>query len=348
MNMASKSKDNHNATINKSIDSTNDDTTVDATFVCSDQSCNKPKQRKGSRGIDCGGHGCLRTFHVSCVGLKHLSDKDLADKFFLCSKCKAFLDFGDELASKDVGLKLEQFRESILEEVNTQLEVIRNSIYIKVGTTTNLIKLLNRTQDGMQLKLTAVEAEIKLLKSRADNLPQKVDTNKGRSLQHNVVFAEQQANLITYAVRAEKAREDRMLNIRVRGFPEPVPSNIDDDKRAFVNMRSTSLSIDIKDSIQVKRVGKVIGTRPRILVVTLENANQRRSVLKNACRLKDAPGFNLIYIDRDYTRAEETEQFALRKRCRELNANMEEDNNDKYIVYANRVCKKSELQSRTS
>lgn len=146
-------------------------------------------------------------------------------------------------------------------------------------------------------------------------LKQEISRLNSENQQIRSILAQQQLTI-------EKAEiQRRATNIIINGLDLP-------DKDSPNDMETTKVLLDkVREPdgpnfsiLQTKRIGKVTG-RSQLLLVTLENCNDRQKILRNAKGLKNKPGFEKIYINADLpvlTRKENSRLYAAAKQLRNL------------------------------
>jgi hypothetical protein len=159
--------------------------------------------------------------------------------------------------------------------------------------------------------------------------------------------ARRQVRLTADVVKDDKLQEERALNICVRGLPEIEQQ--DDSTELKHVCKFLGPNIEIIDIVSVKRLGKKADgpeAKPRNLIVKFGCKDHRKIILGNAAKLSNSPNFKHIFLGPDLTRMQETEQYELRRRCRELNESVNADPLDSFVIYNNDVIKRSQIPHR--
>ena len=126
---------------------------------------------------------------------------------------------------------------------------------------------------------------------------------------------------------AEKTR--RRCNIVINGLPSSRSSDLDLVRDLFVS--HLGLDAAALPAIKsVRRVGKVMADKPRLLIVGLSREEEVDSIMKSAKSLRnsiDPVLRNSVFINRDLTKAEAKAAYELRQRnkLRKLNPSREHE-----------------------
>ena len=101
---------------------------------------------------------------------------------------------------------------------------------------------------------------------------------------------------------------------------------------------ATEIGIDFKGEVKSSfRAGKKEGTRPRPLIVTIEDEETRESIVANARRMSRKDEWKTVFVSRDLTWRQREEARKEEKKWREeAEKKTEEENNSgrvgKYVV----------------
>ena len=96
---------------------------------CSSETCminDKSKERE-KRKVVCASPGCLKEFHTLCIGRPKVSDKELNNMFFVCTRCETYLSYSADIA-----------RKTIMMEIDLKIDELKKSLHHKFDTKINL------------------------------------------------------------------------------------------------------------------------------------------------------------------------------------------------------------------
>ncbi len=135
---------------------------------------------------------------------------------------------------------------------------------------------------------------------------------------------------IKEAILDTREREERKLNLIITNIREPEGASLEDKKKSDkeeVNRlieEITDEKVIISDPIRLGRVN--IGTRPRLLRITVQNEESKFKILKNAAKLnRQKDPSKRIYINPDYSVREREAHKKLRQELRERQAKGEQN-----------------------
>ena len=164
---------------------------------------------------------------------------------------------------------------------------------------------LEKKLDRMFARFLAVERAVeKVANATGENLEKKVEEMIDKKLEEKF--------------KEREERQKRELNLIVVGLPESnktesVERQADDLKR--VQTMVDKICPDLKEKVEEPvRLGKVGGSRPRMLRIKVKSLGDKREIMRNAYKInKDVKDQkNRMYINPDYTPAEREKQKELR------------------------------------
>ena len=108
----------------------------------------------------------------------------------------------------------------------------------------------------------------------------------------------------------------RRLNLMVSGIVEKTNGTVEErkeyDEECITNLLN---KIGLHDCSfhGARRIGKANPDKPRLIRVTCSNADEKRSILKNARKLRSLTQFSKVFINSDLTPMQQKEQRLLRE-----------------------------------
>lgn len=288
---------------------------------------NDKSKERDKRIIDCSSPGCVKSFHVSCIGQAKTSDKDLQNLFFVCLRCESYLNYGAEIA-----------RKSFIKVLDDKLDSLKQSIYdtIDEKIRSEGEKLLQQSQlvsQSMAKEFDEKLDEVRKLATEAN------DFTLALIKENNEKVAKFQADFQTHPSRDSIETDELKVSVKtmqeklnsldlkkrkksfiIKHFPEKPCSvkgkrisTCDEAVSAIAQVLGLeSETKNIKDSY---RLGKVRdnGTRP-ILVKSSEKTT--RLFLSKSKLLKDADQpLNRVFIQEDLPATANKKLADMRKRA---------------------------------
>ena len=282
--------------------------------VCLAEPCivNAKSKDREKRFIECNSPGCSKSFHAHCIGHAKMPDKDLNNFFFVCSKCKAFLEYSADIA-----------RASLLSELETKLNVFQISILEKVedrlrAECTNLSRETKSVIDSFTSHINEKINEVKLQTSEANEFTLSIIRDKEKDIDFLKTDVINQVESLTNELNVLRTHCDQMQkqyssldskrrkkSFIIRNFPEEacnVKGKVVSTCEGALDSITECLNID-KNLIHIKGISR-IGKRkedgkPRLIAVKATE-NTVSQFLKNSRRLKqcDAP-LNRVFLQED-------------------------------------------------
>ena len=110
-------------------------------------------------------------------------------------------------------------------------------------------------------------------------------------------------------------REGRKRNLILYGVPEPTTGSKEErmrkDGEAFADLTKEEFKLNVKITKAI-RLGRKVGDRPRILLVTLEDPEEKRDLLRRSKDLRRSTTRRNVYIQSDETPTERATSRELR------------------------------------
>lgn len=134
-------------------------------------------------------------------------------------------------------------------------------------------------------------------------------------------------------------KEKRKLNIVIHNIPEPsghtYAERVEQDKATFKEMVKDAMHLSVNVT-RAYRVGRPANDKPRLLIISLENAEVKVDVLKLAPQLRAIEEWKNVYITPDLTWKEREEGRRLREELRRRTSEGEQN----LIIRRGRVVKR--------
>ena len=119
------------------------------------------------------------------------------------------------------------------------------------------------------------------------------------------------------------------MNIMIQNVQESKESEAEERKLEDIESVTkifSAIGVEEEDMIeQCVRIGKIDPKTTRLTRVTVNSADTKRKILKNAKDLKDKEHYENVFIGPDLTKMQRAEQYNLRKELRDRKANGEKD-----------------------
>lgn len=220
----------------------------------------------------------------------------------------------NELATrmeKSMDTKLETMKSSlcsaIANAVQAEMSKFKEKFDSELSTVNEKVKTLDESNKLLKVKVDSVSELVQSLQPMDEAASQRLNDMETsvKGLKDTVQYQQKFLDLIN--------GERRMCNIIVSGLTEydkdaPNTEIAFKHTNAKTDMEKANLLMQVIEAYTVKiskvhRLGEVSSDpdpKPRLLKVTLEESSDRRLVLKNAIKLKDAGvPFSSIYLNKD-------------------------------------------------
>ena len=293
--------------------------------------CGQPV-KDGERGVSC--DICRCWYHSVCQAVSRNTFKSLETDEMLgwfCAECKVNMSKRDlrqghsqpyQCECPDLVAKVEQL-EALVRKNAQQLEAL-------LLNNTQLIKNMHDKQEQSVAKQTELATKateealakcqssyaeavkgsyakvVESVSAKIDAIPKQVQTKP------SVDSAQQIAGAFDNFFDKEK----RKLNVVVHNLPESSGESFKEksekDAEQFTEMIREVLKLNVRVT-KAFRVGKGSEDKPRLLVITLENAETKMDVLKMASGLRHHDQWSNIYVTPDLTWQEREEGRKLRQ-----------------------------------
>lgn len=298
--------------------------------ACCAQPCllnDKSKERE-KRILSCSSPGCVKSFHVGCIGKSKISDKELMGLFFICLRCERYLEYGAEISRKtlmtEFDNKLIALEESILKTINErfekEVEYLKRHTMSLLDQSTKLYedKLKNLNSD-VQVSLDSFERLLKEKDKAIVSLKSELQS-LNEQCTHNL--SEMKATYNSVNVKMSSIDSlNRKKSFIIRNYPERDNSNETLENVLMSIARPLNIEQELRNIEQAFRLGKPHHNgKPRlILVKTTERTAKlflsRSRLLKHA----DRP-LNKVFIQENLSSEDNKKMAEMRKRAFEYRA----------------------------
>ena len=106
----------------------------------------------------------------------------------------------------------------------------------------------------------------------------------------------------------------------IHNFPENIPPDNDhscaNDIKNFSNLVNREFNINDPKIVKAMRLRQTNPEKPRLLLITLEDISIKRSILKQATKLRNSSKWNEVFISPDLTPKERQTNKKLREELR--------------------------------
>ena len=198
-----------------------------------------------------------------------------------------------------------------------------------------------RTEAKMEHMLSIVPL-MHSINARLENL----ETNlMGKKLEEKI--EEVVEKKLAEVIDEQKEKDKRKHNLIISNLKESAKTDLKERQEEDVNMVRETLSklvtLTESDVVEPVRLGKVGGTKPRLLKVKIRSEEKRREILKNAPKMNEKvqDQSKKIYINPDYTPKERELNQALRQERKQRMAQGETD----LIIRDGKIMKRKKVQT---
>lgn len=264
---------------------------------CFADSCvigDKAKERE-KRIVVCNSPGCQMQFHAACIGHSKMSERELKNMFFVCLKCKAYLEYSAQIA-----------KESFLSELDSRLDSLKNSI-------------LRMVDDKIEEKFKEFSSKVQ-------------EVNEACSEETNALKSE--VNLLRKQVCSQDAAK-RKKNLLIRNFPEKTciinGKTISNCSEAAHLIAET---LDLEDEAEsfkdIRRLGKPRDDgKPRLIMVKSTERTVRLFLSKARQLKQKASPLCKVFLHEDLPVEVNKRLAEFRKRARDHRTNFPDE--DAYV-----------------
>ena len=303
---------------------------------------------------------CKLWFHTKCQTIPKLAHDALV-KFrclsWLCYKCKKRVrgqsseqNLPPSSSGTDVLKTLESTVQGIADSVREHMKMIAQSLKEQekaANDNTRLLQHVYRDQNSQRTSYAdmvrgSCEQVVKEVGAKIDALPSHPDPNSKGSAES--------VNTMSKVFDSFMDKERRKLNVVVHNLPEQEGSSLaermENDQLLFKEVIKEGLNLIIRPT-KAFRVGKRIGDRPRLLIVTLESTDVKAELLRMASQLRHLSKWKRIYVTPDLTKKDRDDA----KRLRDELATRKQAGEENLVIRRGRIVRlaaESQLSTRPS
>ena len=194
---------------------------------------------------------------------------------------------------RDIKSLIEGSTSEILKAVKSDIEGVRNDL-----------KILNQTLSSLVDKVATLDSRTKVLETKVD------------FLEHETMSRKQTPHLSSEDMFQEiEERARRRKYLIVSGVQELISGTLDERKRhdtEFIQKLSKEMGVEDFEPEDVRRIGQIGGTRPRLLRFKCGMLEKKRTFLRQAKTLRKSPAFERIYVNPDLTKNQRIKEAELR------------------------------------
>lgn len=302
--------------------------------------------KDGEPGVRC--DVCMHWFHSVCQAIPKAAHSAL-QRFeilsWICAECKLSLTKPKDTDHLSQFLVLESKVDHIENMVKENLQKIQASMAEHVQAAKAQSKHVEQTMQAVEHQkgsyAQAVKGTcndmVKLVTAKIDAIPKPVQHK------HSVNTAEEISGVFDNFLDKEK----RKSNLVVHNLEESSGANnagtLEQDVKKFVDVVKKGLWMNVKVS-KAFRVGKGSPTKPRLLIVSMENVETKVEILKRARDLRHIPELSNIYITPDLTWKEREDG----KKLREELARRRDSGESNLIIRRGKIVQLTTPQDATS
>ena len=236
---------------------------------------------------------------------------------WLCDKCKELLrgvsapscPNNDQVDLARLESKLQEVGDAVRNHMTMIVQSVKEQEKV-VTDSTRLVERVCKDQHSQKASYAdmvrgSCDKMIKEVSSKIESLPAQAtkDTSEASRTMSNVFDSFMD-------------KEKRKLNVVVHNLPETnspsLAERAEKDQELFMDIIKEGLNLIVRPSRSF-RVGKRLDDKPRLLVVSLENADTKFELLKMAPQLRHLNTWKRIYITPDQTKTEREESKRLRE-----------------------------------
>ena len=318
--------------MSRSASDTSDSSSEDATCRGGPGKINCGKQvLHGDKAVQC--DRCKSWFHMKCQAIPKLAHDALV-KYkclsWLCDKCKQTITDGCDCPTapsqpeKETNVELKRLErkvEDVGESMRTHMKIIVQSIKEQEKIVIDSTKLMERSYRDQHTQKSSYadmvrgtcEKVVKEVTAKIDTLPKQRE-NKDVT---------ETTKVMSQVFDSFMDKEKRKLNVVVHNLPEPNGNSFaeraEQDQQLFTKVIKDSLNLIVRPT-RTFRVGRKMGEKPRLLIVSLENTDTKAEILKMAPEIRHHPEWSRIFVTPDLSKKEREEGKRLRE---ELHARKE-------------------------
>ena len=285
--------------------------------------CNSEVKHGDGGGVEC--EKCQRWFHSKCQGLTKWAitalNKWHGTLLWVCDQCKISLKVKDkpqpETRSAQVpdltwlDTKINKLETIIRHTENTLSDSIRNQEKMFTVQCKVLDKLEASSVETVKQQVTYAEALKGIGTEVVKQVSQKID-----KMPQVTVPVQRNREEIAGVLDEIQDKEKRKLNIIIHNLPESTGDTHavkrKGDEEKFTGMIKEGLKLVVKCA-NAFRIGKSVENRPRLLLITLTNVDDKMNILRSAAALRSTTEWDNVYITPDLTWQEREKARTLRQ-----------------------------------
>ncbi|CAM1325031.1 Uncharacterised protein r2_g3391 [Pycnogonum litorale] len=245
---------------------------------CNEEKCSAKKHdsEKELERIICKNPGCLKSFHVKCIGWQSKNPKECKDAYFVCNDCIKFLSYAAaaDFTSKSV-------KQEFIQIVNDSIDKMRTDVQCSIDATfTSFKKEFEKQIESMEI-FQDIEKNMNELRVQIDEQGEKIKENEKDNAKLKEILTEH------HRVFMNVDREKRKFDLIVSGVPELPIENMVNDREKITYIFKLVCGSTFENAI-IRRIGKKSrddNDEARMILVTFENLEDKFKVLNNASKL---------------------------------------------------------------
>lgn len=195
------------------------------------------------------------------------------------------------------------------------------------------LKSVTQRLDSLSSRFTALEESVAAINKKHESLESEISAVKSE-------LCSVTEKCCKIAVSEMDSRMLKMSNIIIRGLPEEhgtLDERVHSDEEA-VKVMLTVLEVEPVRVVGVRRLGKPLKGKPRLLRATLADPTRRQEILRKARHLKNSP-FKDVFFQADLTQRQRDVEWYLRKELHDRREKGED-----VVIYAGEIRPRSELR----
>ena len=286
------------------------------------ETCGEPV-RNADQGVLC--DKCGAWFHAGCQNIPKPAYEALVLYEVLswfCPECKKSLKHSDSARLVSLESKVEQLDKSFQEH----FKAVSQSMKEHEKSVENQTKMIERSFSEIRSQKSSYAD---MVKGTCSEVIEKVSAKISSIPETSTAPSDPSSMPGIVKVFDEFIDKDRRKNnLVIHNLPEMAEGALEERSARDVRMFQEVVKDSFKLNVAIARsfrVGKAMGNRERLLIVTLETPGVKQELLRMAPRLRSSDKWGNIYITPDLTRAEREaarkvrEELAVRRNAGETN-----------------------------
>lgn len=217
-------------------------------------------------------------------------------------------------------------------------------------TFTNIKALIDSSKDeiisSFRSELQSLKDTVSLLSSRVDELEKECVTlrNERRVSSEASVNSSNFESFCSTVVGELQMRERRKLNIVIAGKSEMMSGSVAERRAADQEFCRTLFEfVGVSPGVihELSRIGKLTYGRNRLLKVSLDTEETKRTILTGAKRLRQSDVYKGVFVKPDLTPFQQSLDFQLRK---DLKAKIASNPGSDFVIHNGRVIERNASQ----